>query len=72
MSPKATLHMAISQGINDYYGPTVPYAISRHDTTQSAQMGVDWIPQRALTITYFGATQPTYVNARILFRVWLC
>ena len=51
MSSKATLHMTISQGANDYYGPVVPEAIARHDTTQSVQMGIDWTPQRALTIS---------------------
>lgn len=51
MSSKATLHMTISQGTNNYYGPVVPDVIARHDTTQSIQMGMDWTPQRALTVS---------------------
>ncbi len=53
MSSKTALHMTISQGANDYYGPVAPnpQGITRHDTTQSIQMGIDWTPQRALTVS---------------------
>ena len=48
---KIAMHMAINRGINDYRGPGVPSEIARKDITQSVMLGVDWSPQRALTIS---------------------
>lgn len=53
ISSKTVMHMAINHGVNDYRGPVVvvPGAPNRYDVTQSILLGIDWTPQRAVTLS---------------------
>jgi hypothetical protein len=51
ISSKTVMHMVINHGINDYRGPVVPGTIARNDVTQSVLLGIDWTPQRAVTLS---------------------
>ena len=51
VSAKTVMRMTINRGSNDYRNPIVPEAIHRNDATQSVLFGIDWTPQRAVTIS---------------------
>jgi exopolysaccharide biosynthesis operon protein EpsL len=53
VTSKTVLHMAVSQGTNDYRGPVLllPGAPTRNDVNQTIMVGMDWTPQRAVTLS---------------------
>ena len=51
LDSKIVMYMSISNGVADYLSPIVANAITRNDVNQSAQLGVDWTPQRTVTLS---------------------
>lgn len=51
VNSKTVMHVTISHGINDYFGPVVPGTIPRNDVIQTVSLGIDWSPQRAVTLS---------------------
>jgi hypothetical protein len=51
ISSKTNMHIAISRSRSNYFGPIVPNTIARFDESQSQSVGVDWSPQRSVTLS---------------------
>ncbi|MBI3479743.1 MAG: hypothetical protein HY016_05225 [Nitrosomonadales bacterium] len=51
VSARTSVHMSINRTRNDYLGPLIPDMILRSDVIRSTQLGIDWTPQRAITIS---------------------
>lgn len=50
ISAKTNMHMSITHSKVEYLGPIVSNLIARHDTNQSEELGLDWSPQRSVTL----------------------
>jgi exopolysaccharide biosynthesis operon protein EpsL len=51
INSKTVMRIVINHGNNDYRGPVVPGSIARKDTARSVMLGIDWAPQRTITLS---------------------
>ena len=51
ISSKILVYMSINNVTSDFLSPAVPNASTRYDLNQTEKIGVDWTPQRSVTVS---------------------
>ena len=51
LSSKILVYMSINNVTSDFLSPAVPNASTRYDLNQTEKIGVDWTPQRSVTVS---------------------
>jgi exopolysaccharide biosynthesis operon protein EpsL len=62
ISAKTIMHIAASRSKANYFGPIVPNATPRFDEIQSQTLGLDWTPQRSVTLSTSFQSSLRYSN----------
>ncbi len=62
ISAKTMMHIAISRSKANYFGPIEPYQPARFDESQVQSVGIDWSPQRSVTLSTSFQSSLRYSN----------
>ena len=65
ISSKTNMHLAISRSRANYFGPIEPYTTARFDESQVQSVGVDWSPQRSVTVSTSFQSLLRYSNSQL-------